>query len=64
MTSPPCFGVAAAPATAYAVFSHAAQLVLYTGVGALSLLLQGTSFRTLRAETARLPDAEPPNATP
>lgn len=42
-------GVAAAPATAYAVLGHAAQLVLYTAVGFLCLLLQGTGLRALRA---------------
>ena len=54
------FGVAAAPATAYAVFSHAAQLVLYTAVGVLCLVLQGTTFRTLRAETVRPADETAP----
>lgn len=54
------FGVAVASATAYAVFSHAAQLVLYTALGALCLLLQGTSFRALRDETTRpSADSEP-----
>lgn len=51
------FGVATAPATAYAVLTHAAQLVLYTAVGFLCLLLQGKSLRALRAETIRPPDA-------
>lgn len=56
------FGVATAPATAYAVLSHAAQLVLYTVVGFACVLLQGASFRDLREQTARAPDdaaAEP-----
>ncbi len=46
------FGVATAPATAYAVLTHAAQLVLYTTVGFLCVLLQGTGFRALRADTS------------
>ncbi len=59
------FGIATASATAYAVFSHAAQLVLYTAVGLLCLLLQGKSFRALRAETARPTAAETvPDSSP
>ncbi len=49
------FGVATAPATAYAVLSHAAQLVLYTIVGFACVLLQGASLRDLREQTARAP---------
>lgn len=51
------FGIATAPATAYAVLSHAAQLVLYTIVGFLCLLLQGASLRDLRRQAARHTDA-------
>ena len=47
------FGVATAPASAYAVLAHAAQLVLYTSVGFVCLLLQGSSVRALRADVAR-----------
>jgi uncharacterized protein (TIRG00374 family) len=50
------FGIATAPATAYAVLSHAAQLVLYTIVGFICLLLQGASLRDLRRQTARHAD--------
>jgi hypothetical protein len=45
--------VATAPATAYAVLSHAAQLVLYTIVGFACLLLQGASLRDLREDAAQ-----------
>jgi uncharacterized membrane protein YbhN (UPF0104 family) len=45
-------GVAAAPAATYALFSHAAQLVLYAVAGFLCLLLQGTSVRALRDRAA------------
>jgi hypothetical protein len=47
------FGIATAPATAYAVLLHAAQLVLYTVVGFICVLLQGASLRDLREQTAR-----------
>lgn len=56
------FGVAETPAATYALFSHAAQLVLYAVVGFICLLLQGTSLKALRTtttsakqETASLP---------
>lgn len=42
------FGVPQAPAATYAVLMHAAQLVLYSLVGFLALLAQGTSLRTLQ----------------
>lgn len=45
------FGVATATAAAYALLSHAAQLVLYAVVGFACLLLQGTSMRALRERT-------------
>ena len=45
------FGVDQASAATYAVFVHGGQLVLYVAVGALCLLLQGSSFGTLRAAT-------------
>ncbi len=44
------FAVASAPATAYAVLSHAAQLVLYVTVGFACLVLQGSGLSSLRAE--------------
>ncbi len=43
------FAVASAPATAYAVLSHAAQLVLYVAVGFGCLVLQGSGLGDLRA---------------
>lgn len=54
------FGVATAPATAYAVLTHAAQLVLYTVVGFACMLLQGASLRELRDDTARAEAASAP----
>lgn len=45
------FGVDQASAATYAVFVHGGQLVLYVAVGALCLLLQGSSFGTLRSAT-------------
>jgi glycosyltransferase 2 family protein len=50
------FAVALAPATAYAVFTHAAQLFLYTATGFVCLLLQGRGL-ALRV-------APPAEATP
>lgn len=49
------FGVTHAPAATYAVLTHAAQLVLYTVVGCLALLAQGSSLRrvTRQASSAR-----------
>lgn len=41
------FGVARAPAAAYAVLTHAAQLVLYALVGFLALLVQGAKIRNV-----------------
>jgi hypothetical protein len=58
------FGVATAPATAYAVLSHAAQLVLYTVVGFACLLLQGASLRQLREDAARAEASADPGAGP
>ncbi|MDX1419864.1 MAG: lysylphosphatidylglycerol synthase transmembrane domain-containing protein [Rubricoccaceae bacterium] len=54
------FGVAAAPAATYALFSHAAQLVLYAVGGFVCLLLQGTSVGALRERAASAP--RPPEA--
>lgn len=54
------YGVPEAPAAAYAVLVHAAQLILYTLVGGLCLIAQGTSLRALRATTATEPPAEVP----
>lgn len=46
------FGVAQAPAATYAVLAHAAQLILYVLVGAICMMLQGSSLQTLREKTA------------
>ena len=43
------FGVAAAPAATYALLGHAAQMLLYIAVGALCLVLQGSSLAAVRA---------------
>ncbi len=53
------FGVAETPAATYALFSHAAQLVLYAVVGFACLLLQGTSVRALRSTTAEARASRP-----
>jgi glycosyltransferase 2 family protein len=51
------FSVTESAAATYALLTHAASLVLYAVVGFVCLLLQGTSFRSLRAaaEEARTP---------
>ncbi|MDX1532232.1 MAG: lysylphosphatidylglycerol synthase transmembrane domain-containing protein, partial [Rhodothermales bacterium] len=54
------FGVAAGPATSYAVLAHAAQLMLYTAVGFACLLLQGSGLRALRRATAEQIEQNPP----
>lgn len=41
------FQVDAAPAASYAILSHAGQMLLYIGVGALALVLQGGSLKDL-----------------
>ena len=46
------FGVAVALASAYAVLAHAAQLVLYTAVGFLCLVLQGSTVGALRSDVS------------
>ncbi len=53
------FGVTTVLASAYAVLAHASQLVLYTTVGFLCLLLQGSSVRALRSDVAVHREAEP-----
>jgi hypothetical protein len=58
------FGVAAAPAATYALFSHAAQLVLYAVVGFACLLLQGTSLEALRERTRAARAAPEAGAAP
>lgn len=45
------FSVPISPATAYAVLTHAAQLVLYTATGVICLLIQGTGLQALRERT-------------
>jgi hypothetical protein len=58
------FGVAAGPASAYAVVNHAAQLVLYTITGFICLIAQGRGLRT-RIGTPERPDPSPlANETP
>ena len=42
------YGVPEAPAATYAVLTHAVQLVLYTLLGAVFLVTQGTSLQALR----------------
>lgn len=54
------FGAAAAPAATYALFSHAAQLVLYAAGGFTCLVLQGTSLEALRTRIR----SESPGAAP
>lgn len=58
------YGVDQASAAAYAVFVHGGQLVLYVIVGALCLLLQGSSFGALRSATqvAQAQSTSPPSA--
>ena len=57
------FGVAVALASAYAVLAHAAQLVLYTAVGFLCLVLQGSTVRALRSDvSARRAAPLPPHS--
>ncbi|HLT46381.1 MAG TPA: lysylphosphatidylglycerol synthase transmembrane domain-containing protein [Rubricoccaceae bacterium] len=58
------FGVAAAPAATYALFSHAAQLVLYAVAGFACLLLQGTSVRALGARARAARSGPEPGAAP
>ncbi len=53
------FAVASPLATAYAVLSHAAQLVLYAIVGFLCLILQGSGFGDLRAEMEQRDEVAP-----
>lgn len=54
------FSVPTSPATTYAVFTHAAQLVLYTLTGLLCLLIQGTGLQALRERTQQVrTEAEP-----
>lgn len=45
------FGVDSENAATYAVLVHASQMLLYVAVGAVSLMLQGSSVRALRART-------------
>ena len=51
------FDVARSPAATYAVLTHAAQLVLYTSVGFICLLAQGTSLSTLRKQSQKAQEA-------
>lgn len=46
------FGVARAPAAAYAVLTHASQLVLYALVGFIALVVQGTRLRSVAQHAA------------
>ncbi len=45
------FDVSRAPAASYAILSHGGQLVLYVFVGILCLILQGTSFSSLKSSS-------------
>ncbi|NNF57405.1 MAG: flippase-like domain-containing protein [Rhodothermaceae bacterium] len=60
------FGVTESAAATYALLTHAASLVLYAVVGFVCLLLQGTSFRALRAsaEAARTSGQAPSEPSP
>lgn len=51
------FAVDASAAATYALLAHAAQLMLYAGMGGLALVVLGTSLRALRAGS---PEAETP----
>ena len=51
------FEVARSPAATYAVLTHAAQLVLYTLVGFICLVAQGTSLQTLRRRGMKAQEA-------
>jgi len=51
------FKVDQAAAASYAILSHTGQLILYVVVGAACLLLQGSSFKTLR-RTSRSAEKE------
>ena len=53
------FAVVSPLATAYAVLSHAAQLVLYAIAGFLCLILQGSGFGDLRAEMEQRDEVVP-----
>jgi hypothetical protein len=50
------FGVDSESAATYAVLVHASQMVLYVVVGAVCLMLQGSSVRVLRARTMQAPE--------
>lgn len=45
------FGVPQEPAATYAVLNHAAQILLYTTVGFVCLMLQGSGWSTLKQTT-------------
>ncbi|MES3629052.1 MAG: lysylphosphatidylglycerol synthase transmembrane domain-containing protein [Longimonas sp.] len=51
------YGMPEAPAASYAVLTHAAQLVFYTGAGALCILAYGTGLRELRKASSRAAEA-------
>jgi len=46
------FSVDRAPAATYAVFTHAAQLVLYVIVGFICIIVQGATLRSIKAQAA------------
>ena len=57
------YGIPQAAAAAYALLSHAGQMILYTVTGALSLGLQGLDLATLRADASQA-DANPATSMP
>lgn len=54
-------GVPATPAATYAIFSHAAQLVLVCVIGFACLILQGTSLKALRKTTTEARTEQAPD---
>jgi hypothetical protein len=55
-------GVPATAAATYAIFSHAAQLVLVCAVGFACLILQGTSLKALRITTTEARAEQAPDS--
>jgi len=55
-------GVPATAAATYAIFSHAAQLVLVCAVGFACLILQGTSLKALRKTTTEARAKQAPDS--
>lgn len=55
-------GVPETPAATYAIFSHAAQLVLSCSAGFACLVLQGTSLKAIRKTTSKALSEQSPDA--